>query len=144
MEFKHVSRNWLYTAVTRATHLKNVKFFSKYCRDDDSQSDFDDEDCDSDDDDDDEIVNKYFERKVKGYVKQDIKADRAIEDNYVNVEWLSKCIGKKCGRCQTGLYCDVDNADCNITAQRIDNSLCHSIDNIIPYCVNCNVSQSNK
>ena len=27
-DFKHVSRNWLYTAVTRATHLKNVKFFS--------------------------------------------------------------------------------------------------------------------
>ena len=84
--------------------------------------------------------------KVKGYVKQDKRADRVIEDNYVHVEWLSKCIGKKCGSCQTLLYCDVNNnnADCNITAQRLDNSLCHSIDNIIPYCVNCNVSQSNR
>ena len=25
--FKHVSRNWLYTAITRATHLNNVKLF---------------------------------------------------------------------------------------------------------------------
>jgi hypothetical protein len=105
--------------------------------------DYGDEDCDSDDD---EIVNKYFERKVKGYVKQNIKADRAIEDNYVNVEWLSKCIGQKCGRCQCQLYCEVENGKIksNITAQRLDNSLAHAISNIIPYCVYCNVAQSNR
>jgi hypothetical protein len=118
----------LYTAVTRATHLKHVKFFisNTYEKTDD-------------------IVNQYFEHKVEGYVKQDDIAERAIENNYVNVEWLSKCIGQKCGRCQTGLYCEVDNGkiECNITAQRVDNSLCHSINNIIPYCVYCNVSQSN-
>ena len=50
---KHVSRNWLYTAITRATHLDNVKFFSKYCRNEEEDDDYDfgDEDCDSDDDD---------------------------------------------------------------------------------------------
>ena len=127
--FKHVSRNWLYTAVTRATHLKNVKFFitSTYENNDD-------------------IINQYFEHKVEGYVKQDERADRIIEDNYVNVEWLSKCIGKKCGRCQCQLYCEVHNNNvvCNITAQRLDNSIGHSVDNIIPYCVYCNVGQSNR
>ena len=127
--FKHVSRNWLYTAVTRATHLKNVKFFisNTYENNDD-------------------IINQYFEHKVEGYVKQDDRADRVIEANYVNVEWLSKCIGKKCGRCQCHLYCEVHNNNvvCNITAQRLDNSISHSVDNIIPYCVYCNVGQNNR
>ena len=124
-----MSRNWLYTAVTRATHLKNVKFFSH-------------ETAQNDDD----YITKYFIDKIKGYVLQDQRDNRTIEDNYINVERLSKCIGKKCGRCQNHLYCDVDNnnVDCNVTAQRIDNTVGHNIDNIIPYCVYCNVSQSNR
>lgn len=127
--FKHVSRNWLYTAVTRATHLKNVKFFINNSSENN-----------------DDIINQYFEHKIEGYVKQDDTADRIIENNYVNVEWLSKCIGQKCGRCHAGLHCEVENEKIksNITAQRVDNSLCHSISNIIPYCVYCNVSQSNR
>jgi len=127
--FKHVSRNWLYTAVTRATHLNNVKFFIS-----------------NNNNNDDDIINQYLEHKVEGYVKQDDRADRVIEANYVNVEWLSKCIGKKCGRCQCQLYCEVHNNNvvCNITAQRLDNSISHSVDNIIPYCVYCNVGQSNR
>jgi ATP-dependent exoDNAse (exonuclease V) alpha subunit len=130
-DFKHVTRNWIYTAITRATDLNNVYFYNGNL--------FQIKNHDN-------LIEKHFENKVKGYIKQDTKANRQIEDTYVNGEWLQSCIGQKCGRCQTGLYCEVDNGkiECNITAQRVDNSLCHNISNIIPYCEYCNVGQSNR
>ena len=109
--------------------------------------------CCSDDDYDDceqarniEAVSQYFEKKVEGYIRQDKKAKRAIENNYVSVDWLFQCMGKRCGRCQCQLFCEVDkgNIDCNITAQRVENSIGHEISNVIPYCVYCNIGQSNR
>jgi hypothetical protein len=129
--FKHVNRKWLYTAITRATYLKNVRFFIGGCV---SKND-------------DDAIGRYFSQKVNGYIKQDNTANRKIQNDYVTVKWLEQCIGINCAMCSTCLHCEVDdknNIDCNITAQRVDNSRCHSIDNIIPYCVYCNVSQSNR
>jgi hypothetical protein len=129
--FKHVNRKWLYTAISRATHLSNIRFFigeRAYKNDD-------------------RIIQGYLKKKVNGYIQQDNTAGREVTHDYVNVNWLEKCIGVNCAMCSTCLYCEVDdknNIDCNISAQRVDNSRCHSIDNIIPYCVYCNINQSNR
>ena len=34
--------------------------------------------------------------------------------------------------------------DCNLSAQRIDNNIGHQIDNIVPYCIYCNMAMSNR
>ena len=65
------------------------------------------------------------------------------ENNYVNVEWLRKCIGSCCGGCGNHLTLElIDDTmiSSDITAQRLDNSLPHYLDNIEPMCVICNCS----
>ena len=83
---------------------------------------------------------------MKGYKLQDTKDQRTISDNYVTVDWLMKCINKPCCECGCNLELEPDSAflSSNITAQRVDNSQCHSLDNIIPMCRICNCSLSNK
>jgi hypothetical protein len=124
--FAHVNRKWLYTAVTRATELKNVLFYDY------------DENAEKDG-----AMLQYFARKVDRYKQQDKKAKREIrEDNYVNTEWLLGCLGKSCSECGDALV--YERGMSNLTANRIDNSLGHEIDNIIPTCTYCNCALSNR
>ena len=53
---------------------------------------------------------------------------------------------KRCRSCHCDFYInfDVGNTYTNITAQRIDNSKDHNLDNIIPMCKYCNCCKSNK
>ena len=47
------------------------------------------------------------------------------------------------GGCGCNLTFDIDddkNVTSDTTAQRLDNALPHSIDNIIPMCIHCNVA----
>ena len=65
------------------------------------------------------------------------------DGTYVTAEWLESCINKCCGGCGCILTFDIDddkNVTSDITAQRLDNALPHSIDNIIPMCIHCNCS----
>jgi hypothetical protein len=133
--FKYVDRNWLWVAITRATDLNNVYFY-EYKENNDLY---------------DTLINSYFERKIAGYIKQDLQAKRTInKDNFVNIEWLTSCInqtcrGKKCNN--TILYVDIDSNDyisSNITANRINNQEAHHLDNIEPMCITCNCSLSDK
>ena len=130
--FKYVCRNWLWVAITRATDLNNVYFYDY--KEDNSLSDT--------------LINSYFERKIAGYIKQDLQAKRTInKDNFVNVEWLNNCINQTCRYCNTDLYIDLDNNDyitSNITANRINNKEAHHLDNIEPCCINCTCSLSNR
>jgi len=90
------------------------------------------------------MINNYFNNKIDGYKKQDLKCNRDINHNYVNVEWLRSCLGKSCN---CGLVFEIinnnNNITSNITANRLDNDLSHSIYNIIPMCITCNTSLSN-
>ena len=83
--------------------------------------------------------------KIKGYREQD--NNRIINDNnYVDVKWLSNCINKLCSNCNELLYANVEGGkvDSNITADRIDNLMGHSKDNIRGCCKYCNSYLSNK
>jgi hypothetical protein len=70
------------------------------------------------------------------------------EASYVFVGWLRDCIGKSCNSCGDCLTYEYDDEKrtitSNLTAQRIDNSLPHTMDNIVPYCTFCNCSLGNR
>ena len=70
-KFFFVNRKWLYTAVTRATELNNVVFFSGPTEELDEAT-----------------LNKYLTKKVENYKKQDLEHGRAIADNFVTEAWL--------------------------------------------------------
>jgi len=126
-----VDRKWIYTAVTRATELKNVTFYS-YTEDGSGAREL-------------YWLDKYLKRKIDGYRHQDATAGRRVEEgcSYVTTGWLRDCLGKSCGNCGDCLTYDCDEnhkITSNLTAQRIDNSLPHTTDNIVPYCAFCNCS----
>jgi len=124
-----VDRKWIWTSITRATDLNNVWFY---------EYDENPENIGK--------IRSYFSKKIQGYKLQDSKADRTISDNYVNVDWLMKRINKHCTHRGCNLELSFENGfpSSNITAQRTNNDICHSLDNIVPMCVVCNCSLSNK
>ena len=85
----------------------------------------------------------YFERKVENYKLQDRKSKREIpKEGYVDTDWFLKSITNNCNYCGCGFHIDINRGGIvsNLTCQRVDNSLSHTLDNVIPYCVRCNCS----
>ena len=120
---------WLWTAITRCRDLNKVKFF-KY--NDNTNDDFN-EQC----------IKSYFERKILNYKEQDKQAKRTIpKEGYVNAQWFWDNINNQCNFCGCGFHVDMKhgNITANMTAQRKNNELTHTLDNIIPYCKRCNCS----
>ena len=70
--FKHVSRKWLYTAITRATELDNVYFMVS----DKHQSNENITEVDEDEKWRHKRVKLYFEHKIGRYTRQDFDAGR--------------------------------------------------------------------
>ena len=120
---------WIWTAITRCRDLNKVKFY-KYTKDID---DVFNQKC----------IMSYFERKILNYKEQDRKAKRTIpKEGYVNAQWFLDNINNQCNYCGCGFSMDMKNGNImtNLTAQRKDNELTHTIGNIIPYCCRCNCS----
>jgi hypothetical protein len=117
------SREWLWTAITRSTDLSKVYFF-KYDEGVKLELNYN-------------LALMYFNRKVSGYRAQDREAKREIsKDNYVDKEWLMDNVSKCCGCCGCHFYLlfKDGNTYSNLTAQRLDNSSDHNLNNILPYC----------
>ena len=84
------------------------------------------------------LIQSYCGRKAKGYASQDREAKREIDKtNYVNVDWLMAAANKRCRSCRCDFYINFNdgNTYTNITAQRLDNSKDHNLDNILFQCV---------
>jgi len=125
--FKFVNRKWLYTAVTRATELKNVMFYSGRTANHTMQ--------------DERQLDRYLIAKVAHYRKQDRDAGRKIRiESYLTPEWLKAQYGKNCSGCGDCLTFEIKGIQVlsNLTADRFDNGLDHSLDNIVPLCCSCN------
>ena len=148
--FQHVSRKWLYTAITRATDLSNV-FFMISEKDEKAEANTE---VDENEKWRQRKITSYFQQKVGHYTHQDLQSGRLkqisedgglrcdFKEQFVNVEWLQNCINKCCGGCGCTFYFDVDDdfrVESDITAQRLDNAIPHYISNIIPMCIHCNV-----
>jgi hypothetical protein len=131
-KYEHTSREWLYVAITRATDLNQVYFYDY--KEDNTLTNA--------------IIKAYFDKKINGYKKQDQEAKRTInKEQFVNQEWLMTCINQRCFSCNIDLFVDVSsNGYChsNITADRLDNSSAHHLDNIRPCCYHCNCSLGNR
>ena len=127
-----VDKNWIWTAITRATDLNNVSFY-KY---DDDDDDFN-KNC----------IYNYLKRKVEGYKEQDRKAKRKIDHkNYITADWLLDRLNGHCELCNVDFYVKAINGNIrtNLTAQRKFNDQTHTISNCIAYCKKCNCCMSDK
>ena len=126
-KFVFVNRKWLYTAVTRATELKNVFFFN-------GPSEVFDE----------EVLDKYLSKKVDNYRKQDITHKREVVDNFITPARLKAQFGKTCQDCGDCFRFDIRDGkvESNLSADRVDNSECHHLNNVVPLCVSCNQRKS--
>ena len=128
----YVSKNWFFTALTRATDFNKIKFF-KYNKGEESKSK--------------RIVEQYFERKVLNYIEQDKKAGRDVEGNeYVDVDSLMNLMNTQCENCNEPLVIDFEDGkvSSNISCQRVNCCEAHFKDNCKGYCVSCNCAFSNK
>ena len=128
----YVSKNWFFTALTRATDFNKIKFF-KYNEGEESKSK--------------RIVEQYFERKVLNYIEQDKKAGRDVEGNeYVDVDFLMNLMNTQCENCNEPLVIDFEDGkvSSNISCQRVNCCEAHFKDNCKGYCVSCNCAFSNK
>ena len=128
----YCSKNWYWTAITRARDLNRVKFY-KYDADENDMSKI--------------RVETYFKNKIMNYIEQDKKAGRDVEDgDYVDVEFLMNLMNTQCENCNEPLVIDFEDGkvSSNISCQRVNNDISHFKDNCIGFCVQCNCAFSNK
>ncbi len=123
-----VSREWLWTSLTRATDYNNVYFFNNDSIDDKMQYN--------------QIIN-YFKNKIDGYKQQDMKANRELNlNNYIDTNWCMDRMRGTCGKCGCDFHIE-NKKGCltsNFTCQRVDNNFSHTKDNSVAYCTYCNCS----
>ena len=123
----YVSRQWVYTAITRARDLSRVKFYKYEVGPEISKKE----------------MKQYFKTKVDGYKQQDLKADREINEiGYIDEEWLMSKIGQWCPECHEPLILEKVNGytTSNLIRQRLNNEEGRYIDNLVCMCVKCNCS----
>jgi hypothetical protein len=125
-----VSWKWLWTAITRSRDLDKVYFHNGNCPEYNLQ-----------------LLPGYLTKKIEGYKEQDRKANRVIDnEKYITLDWLKSCFGKACCNCGDSFIFEVKHSrpTSNLTADRKDNKIAHTIDNISPLCITCNTSLSNR
>ena len=122
---KRISREWIYTAITRATELENITIYDGFiCK----ELEFED-------------LKSFLTGKIGRYISQDIKAKRTICNDYATPEHIysflnTYCLGSKCSH--------VLLDETNITLERVDNELSHTIANTVGMCKMCNCSGESK
>lgn len=124
-EFEHVSRKWLYVALTRSSDLNNVYVYSGKLVTKISTSD--------------------IENKIVGYIRQDVSAHRGYnEKKYVDVDWVikqSKFQMHRCSCCNEVMNLRNDGGMLDWTIDRIDNEMGHVKNNCTLMCLHCNITK---
>eukprot|EP00438_Fugacium_kawagutii_P025372 Skav203192 [mRNA] locus=scaffold3430:4676:8188:+ [translate_table: standard] len=123
-----VSREWIYTSITRARDINKIYFYKNEKGDTDMFEG---------------LLMNYFKNKVDGYKAQDRKAQRDIdEDEYVDEQFCLNLFKSCCSNCgvQFNIEMRQGRLSSNFTLQRVDNEIPHSKNNCIGYCCYCNSS----
>ena len=124
-----VSREWIWTALTRCVDFRKVRFFLN--KDFDKEMDLN-------------MIKRYFDMKIEGYRGQDAKATREISDSqdYVDVRWCLEKFKGNCEKCNVKFEFKIKEGrlNSNFTAQRVLNEQAHYKSNIVPWCRYCNCS----
>ena len=118
-----VSREWAYTAITRCTDFRKVKFYQNKIYDEEMEMN---------------MYKRYFQNKTDGYKAQDRKSQLEInENNYVNVLWCLDRMNSNCQKCNTWFDFKMNS---DFTVQSLCNQEGHHKDNITHFCWYCNCS----
>jgi len=130
-QFEHVTRKWLYVALTRSSNLDNVYVFE-------GKKVF-------------HIPEADIDNKIIGYMRQDgsrivSKRTNDINRNYIDVPWVlkqSKLQMHRCSCCSEVMNVENDGSMLDWTVDRIDSEKCHTKDNCTLMCWHCNISKKN-
>lgn len=124
----YINKYWLYTAITRCRDLDKIRIFIH-----DEKEVRGLEMC---------KFKQYINNKIEGYREQDKLSNRKITKNYVTWDWFINEFNKNscCFHCQKSFELELkeDTVYSDITLDRIDNDICHSSDNLLLSCINCN------
>ena len=123
-----ITREWLYTSITRATDINKVMFYKSVENDNELNE---------------TTLMRYLDNKVKRYKIQDLKAGRTVDDaDYIDVKWLYDRMNSRCNKCGCGFEFDIKCGEVvsNLTAQRLNNEMSHVKDNLTAFCSYCNCS----
>ena len=139
-DINHISRRFVWTSLTRARKLDDIiiKVTSKKELDILNIS----------------LMKRYLKEKVSNYMSQDkINNFEIDKNNYIDVNWFMKKLPNlftksSLGNCSScgipyELYIKNSKVYSNITADRINNNIGHSIDNCTLLCKDCNCAKSN-
>ena len=139
----YADRRFIWTALTRATSFKNVTIFKHSDKECKAL-----ERC---------KIKQYYELKIQNYIQQDILSGRikkendtlycknVVIDDYINYEWFMDQ-EFKCYLCGCNFYFELEDGrvNSNISADRVDCSLPHTINNCKICCYQCNRCKTNK
>ena len=123
-----VSREWIWTAYTRARDFNKVAFFKNEKADEKMEQ---------------QLLINYLKNKIDGYKKQDLKAGRELnEKNFVDVNFCMERLKGTCQKCGGDFHIEIKKGalSSNFTCQRVDNNFSHTKDNCVAYCNYCNCS----
>ena len=123
-----VSREWIWTAYTRARDFNKVAFFKNEKAEEKMEK---------------QLLINYLKNKIEGYKRQDLKSGRELnEDNYIDVGWCMDRLKGTCQKCGGDFHIEIKKGTLtsNFTAQRQDNLFAHTKDNCQSFCVYCNCS----
>ena len=135
IDLECVDINFIYTAVTRSTSLKNVTILLS--------SEYDKKSAREN------MIKRYFKNKITGYRRQDrISNITYNNDDYIDIEYIKKEIGcnHHCKKCNVKFITYIKDAtvQSNISFNRKDNSQAHIKNNLEMLCVDCNRAMSDK
>jgi hypothetical protein len=133
----HTDPNYVYVAISRCRDFKKVNIFKTNKYDLERLHD--------------SKINLYFNDKISSYKNQDKQANRVIDkNNYIDLDYIKSQINYKklgyCKWCKDKYYIDIKNGNVNsnISFDRLNNSVCHSKNNLQVICSKCNCIKSNK
>ena len=123
-----VSREWIWTAYTRARDFNKVAFFKNEEVEEKMEK---------------QLLINYLKNKIEGYKKQDMKAGRELnENNFVDVNFCMERLKGTRQKCGGDFHIEIKKGalSSNFTCQRVDNNFSHTKDNCVAYCNYCNCS----
>ena len=123
-----VSREWIWTAYTRARDFNKVAFFKNEKAEEKMEQ---------------QLLINYLKNKIDGYKKQDLKAGRELnENNFVDVNFCMERLKGTCQKCGGDFHIEIKKGalSSNFTCQRVDNNFSHTKDNAVAFCCYCNCS----
>jgi len=132
----YASREFVWTAITRATKLSNVTF---YLHSEEEVSRLTGT-----------KKKQYFEYKVQNYKSQDARSNRTYNiKEYITGEWIMKqaeqICHNRCPTCSAPFEIEILEPEyslkSNITVDRINNTLAHIKSNCAISCLRCNVTK---